>query len=274
MINGNTNKKFKSKYAAISSKTFLAILLIVVIVTSPISATNLSFIDGSYAEQQQQQQLQEHQQHQSQILQQDNSNSLKVQNEKMKEDDKKGVFHTLTSIPSSSSSSSSSKEDKTSSLSSSTNNTTSNNAMHKIEMVVVTLPTGQPAYKMISHVKSNGPSSSDVTSSNNNIDLTPKYSKLATIPGPTLVFNEGDYVKVNIKDKDGNLITSEEFPASQPGTFLYVDDSKAGENGLFGAVIVNPKNNVTTGLIKGEIQELPINKIDKDVLLFMVGSTF
>src|SRR5215204_4142117 len=188
MINGNTNKKFKSKYAAISSKTFLAILLIVVIVTSPISATNLSFIDGSYAEQQQEQQ-----QHQSQILQQDNSNSLKVQNEKMKEDDKKGVFHTLTSIPSSSSSSSSSKEDKTSSLSSSTNNTTSNNAMHKIEMVVVTLPTGQPAYKMISHVKSNIPSSSDVTSSNNNnIDLTAKYSKLATIPGPTLVVSEGD----------------------------------------------------------------------------------
>ena len=28
--------------------------------------------------------------------------------------------------------------------------------MHKIEMVVITLPTGQPAYKMISHVKSNG----------------------------------------------------------------------------------------------------------------------
>ena len=146
-------------------------------------------------------------------------------------------------------------------------------------MVVIALPTGQQAYKMISHVKSNGPSSSlssDVATSNsiNNIDLTPKYSKLATIPGPTLVFNEGDYVKVNIKDKDGALITSEEFLASQSGTFLYVDDSKAGENGLFGAVIVNPKNNVTSGLIKGEIQELPLNKIDKDVLLFMVGSTF
>ena len=122
--------------------------------------------------------------------------------------------------------------------------------MHKIEMVVITLPTGQPAYKMISHVKSNGsPSSSDMTSSSssNNIDLTPKYSKLATIPGPALVFTEGDYVNVNIKDKDGNLITSEEFLASQPGTFLYIDDSKSGENGLFGAVIVNPKNNVTTG---------------------------
>ena len=104
--------------------------------------------------------------------------------------------------------------------------------------------------------------------------MTPKYSKLATIPGPALVFTEGDYVNVNIKDKDGNLITSEEFLASQPGTFLYIDDSKSGENGLFGAVIVNPKNNVTTGLIKGKIQELPLNKLDKDIILFMVGSTF
>ena len=104
--------------------------------------------------------------------------------------------------------------------------------------------------------------------------MTSKYSKLATIPGPTLVITEGDYVKVNIKDKDGNLVTSEEFLASQPGTFLYIDDSKDGENGLFGAVIVNPKNNVTTGLIKGKIQELPLNKLDKDIVLFMVGSTF
>ena len=104
--------------------------------------------------------------------------------------------------------------------------------------------------------------------------MTSKYSKLATIPGPALVFTEGDYVNVNIKDKDGNLITSEEFLASKPGTFLYIDDSKSGENGLFGAVIVNPKNNVTTGLIKGKIQEFPINKLDKDFIMFMVGSTF
>ena len=81
-------------------------------------------------------------------------------------------------------------------------------------------------------------------------------------------------MNVNIKDKDGNLITSEEFLASKPGTFLYIDDSKSGENGLFGAVIVNPKNNVTTGLIKGKIQEFPLNKLDKDFIMFMVGSTF
>ena len=40
------------------------------------------------------------------------------------------------------------------------------------------------------------------------------------------------------------LVTSEEFIASIPGTFLYIDDSEDGENGLFGAVIVNPKSNL------------------------------
>jgi hypothetical protein len=63
-------------------------------------------------------------------------------------------------------------------------------------------------------------------------------------------------VKVNIKDKNGNIQTSEEFVASKPGTFLYMDNSKGGETGLFGAVIVNPEDRLTTGLVKGKIQEL------------------
>ena len=80
-------------------------------------------------------------------------------------------------------------------------------------MAVITLPTGQPAYKMVSHVKSNSispPSTVDTSaasasvnnnnSNNDNIDLTSRYSKLTTMPGPTLVVNEGDYVKVSIKD--------------------------------------------------------------------------
>ena len=63
-----------------------------------------------------------------------------------------------------------------------------------------------------------------------------------------MVVDEGDLVKVNIKDTDGNILTSEEFIASKPGTFLYMDNSKEGETGLFGAVIVNPENNLTKGL--------------------------
>ena len=264
--NRSSNKSFNSKHTTIISSSFkpcLILLMILIVATGPIFALNLPVVEIASAQQQAQ--------HQPQQIskEKENNESVTLENNKnIIKDNKKEVFHTLTSISSSSEGNNFS--------SSSPNNKTSNNTMHKIEMVVITLPTGQPAYKMISHVKSNGsPSSSDMTiSSNNNIDLTPKYSKLATIPGPALVFTEGDYVNVNIKDKDGNLITSEEFLASQPGTFLYIDDSKSGENGLFGAVIVNPKNNVNTGLIKGKIQEFPVNKLDKDIILFMVGSTF
>ena len=256
--NRSSNKNFNSKHTTIVSsfKSWIILFMIIIVATGPISALNLSVVDKASAQQQ---------------VSKDTANNESVtleHNKNVIKDNKKEVFHTLTSKPLS--------LEGNDFSSSSPNNKTSNNTMHKIEMVVITLPTGQPAYKMISHVKSNGSqSSSDMTSSSsNNIDLTSKYSKLATIPGPALVFTEGDYVNVNIKDKDGNLITSEEFLASKPGTFLYIDDSKSGENGLFGAVIVNPKNNVTTGLIKGKIQEFPLNKLDKDFIMFMVGSTF
>jgi YVTN family beta-propeller protein len=268
----SSNKNFNSKHTTIISsfKSCLILFMILIVATGPIFAINLPVVEIASAEQEQEQEQQQEQQQQQQQIskEKENNESVTLENNKnIIKDNKKEVFHTLTSIPSSH------EGNDLSSSSSSPNNKTNNNTMHKIEMVVITLPTGQPAYKMVSHVKSNDSSPSDIASSNN-IDLTPKYSKLATIPGPTLVFNEGDYVKVNIKDKDGSLITSEEFLASQPGTFLYIDDSKSGENGLFGAVIVNPKNNVATGLIKGKIQEFPLNKLDKDFIMFMVGSTF
>ena len=258
--NRSSNKSFNSKHTTIISSSFkpcFILLMILIVATGPIFALNHPVVEIASA--QQPQQISKEKENNESVTLENNKNIIK--------DNKKEVFHTLTSI------SSSFEGNK---FSSSPNNKTSSNTMHKIEMVVITLPTGQPAYKMISHVKSNGSASSSGmnSSSNNTIDLTPKYSKLATIPGPALVFTEGDYVNVNIKDKDGNLINSEEFLASQPGTFLYIDDSKNGENGLFGAVIVNPKNNVTTGLIKGKIQEFPVNKLDKDLILFMVGSTF
>src|SRR5215203_2637554 len=236
--NKSKNKMFNSKYTTLTSlKIYIIIFMIVIVATGPISLPNLSVVNIASAEKQEQEQEQE------QISKvKENIESVTIQhNKSITKDNKKEVFQSLTSIPSLS-------EDNafSSSSSSNNNNKISNNTIHKIEMKVISLPTGQPAYKMISHFKSNGASFSVMnnSSTSNTIDLTPKYSKLATIPGPALVFNQGDYVKVNIKDKDGNFITSEEFLASQPGTFLYKDDSKSGENGLFGAVIVNPKNNV------------------------------
>lgn len=163
--NKNMNKKFTF---AISSKTFITVILLIGLVTSPLTA-NLSSIDMVYAEQkqqqqqQQQEQIQQHQQHQ------------------INEDDKKEVFHTLTSISLSSPSSSSS----------STSLASSNGVKHNIEIVVITLPSGQPAYKLVSHVKSNSLSSpsnvdtsaASVNNNNDNIDLTSRYSELATIRG-------------------------------------------------------------------------------------------
>src|SRR5688572_11223710 len=203
--NKNMNKKFTF---AISSKTFITVILLIGLVTSPLTA-NLSSIDLAYAEEQQQKQEQI-QQKQEQI-QQKQEQIQQHQQHQIKKDDKKEVFHTLTSISLSSPPSSSL-----------TSLASSNGVKHDIEIVVITLPTGQSAYKMVSHVKSNNissPSNVDTSTAsvnnNDNIDLTSKYSKLATIPGPTLVVSEGDYVNVNIKDKDGNLVTSEDFIASQ-----------------------------------------------------------
>src|SRR5215204_4537193 len=269
--NKSKNKMFNSKYTTLTSlKIYIIIFMIVIVATGPISLPNLSVVNIASAEKQEQEQEQE------QISKvKENIESVTIQhNKSITKDNKKEVFQSLTSTPSLSEDNAFSSS--SSSSSSSNTNKISNNTIHKIEMKVISLPTGQPSYKMISHFKSNGASFSGMnnSSTSNTIDLTPKYSKLATIPGPALVFNEGDYVKVNIKDKDGNFITSEEFLASHPGTFLYKDDSKSGENGLFGAVIVNPKNNVNTGLIKGKIQEFPLNKLDKDIIMFMVGSTF
>ncbi|MDN5847452.1 MAG: multicopper oxidase domain-containing protein [Candidatus Nitrosocosmicus sp.] len=61
--------------------------------------------------------------------------------------------------------------------------------------------------------------------------------------------------------------------APHSGTFVYQDD-ELGDRGLYGGVIVNPKNGMTEALVNGKITTIPLDEIDKDVLLFMVGSTF
>jgi YVTN family beta-propeller protein len=133
-------------------------------------------------------------------------------------------------------------------------------AVHDISITEQVLPDGEPAYKMIKHLI------------NNSIDVTGNYSKLATIPGPTIVINDGDKVQVTIKHLDGN-VTQEDFVAPHPGTFVYQDDG-LGDRGLYGVVIVNPKDGMTEALVNGNITTIPLSEIDKDVLLFMVGSTF
>ena len=136
----------------------------------------------------------------------------------------------------------------------------SSTTVHDIAIKEQVLPDGEPAYKMIKHIV------------NNSMDVTGNYSNLATIPGPAIVINDGDKVHVAIQHLDGNT-TRELFVASHPGTFVYQDD-ELGDIGLYGVVIVNPKDGMTEALVDGKITTIPLDEIDKDVLLFMVGSTF
>jgi len=254
MTNRSRYKKFDVKTKILSHRAFFAFSMIFVIAISPLSA-DMPYFDEVYA--QQQEQISEDR---------NNNDNPKINNKEINIGNKKNVFYSLSSINSSSL--------DTASFTLSSNIKTSNNTLHNIELEVVVLPTGMPAYKMINHTKTQNISSSATTNDYDTTDVTSEYSKIATIPGPTLVVNEGDLVKVSIKDKNGNIQTSEEFVASKPGTFLYMDNSRKSETGLFGAVIVNPEDKLTTGLIKGKIQGLSLNEIDKDIILFMVGSTF
>src|SRR5918993_2092826 len=127
-INKNMHKKFTF---AISSKMFVTVFLLIGLMTSPLTANNLSSIDMAYAEEGQQQQ-------QDQIQQQHQQHQINQINEDDDKEKKKEVFHTLTSISLSSPSSSSA----------STSLASSNGVKHNIEMAVITLPSGAPAYKL------------------------------------------------------------------------------------------------------------------------------
>ncbi len=138
-----------------------------------------------------------------------------------------------------------------------------NGTINDITLEERTMPDGEPAYKMVKHTMSNGSSQ---------IDKTNLYDNRSTIPGPIIVLTEGDKATVKINHINGSS-SYEEFIASHPGTFLYQDDN-LGDVGLFGAVVVNPKDGMTEALVNGKITPLSLDNVDKDVLLFMVGSTF
>lgn len=66
---------------------------------------------------------------------------------------------------------------------------------HEIEIVAEELPYGQIAYKIIKFI------TTDIN--NRTIDITPTYSSEPTIPGPTLIFQEGDTVRVTLFNNIG-----------------------------------------------------------------------
>jgi FtsP/CotA-like multicopper oxidase with cupredoxin domain len=155
-------------------------------------------------------------------------------------------------------------------------------ATHTIQMRAETLPNGQDAYKLVSHVVDGNAVSG--------------YGTIATIPGPTIIVNAGDTVQVTLtNDIAGKSVgfqvpglsnsnakaatgTSKTFTftANSAGTYLYQNKDDA-LLGLYGAIIVNP----VTGSIGKYVEEetgilssATTDDLDKEFVLFMVGSTF
>ena len=97
--NRSTNKNFNSKHTTTilsSFKPCIILFMIVIVATGPISALNLPVVDIASAQQQEQQQPQQV------SKEKENNESVTLENNKnIIKDNKKEVFHTLTSISSS-----------------------------------------------------------------------------------------------------------------------------------------------------------------------------
>jgi hypothetical protein len=124
------------------------------------------------------------------------------------------------------------------------------------------LPNGQYAYLMLKHILYDGESAED---------LTKRYSKIPTIPGPTIEMSQHDVLILHSIDETG-LKKTQEIRAEKAGTFEYY-----GEHyrtlGLFGAIIIDPIEKVPAQ-INGKVVNVNTQDLEKQYVLFMVGSTF
>lgn len=74
------------------------------------------------------------------------------------------------------------------------------NNFHEIKLAAVELPDGHTAYKMLEY--------KIIDSNNQTQDITSRYSKLPTIPGPTLVMTEGDTARLTLVNEIGRGMVS------------------------------------------------------------------
>jgi DNA-binding beta-propeller fold protein YncE/plastocyanin len=124
------------------------------------------------------------------------------------------------------------------------------------------LPNGQYAYRMLEHILIDGQSEED---------LTKRYPQIPTIPGPSIEINQNDLLIIHSIDENGEQKTQRIVP-KEIGSFEYFGDSFR-TLGLFGAIIVNPIDKVPAQL-DGKVVSVDVNTLDKQYVLFMVGSTF
>jgi DNA-binding beta-propeller fold protein YncE len=129
------------------------------------------------------------------------------------------------------------------------------------------LPNGQYAYKMVEHLLIDGDSKEDLTYRY----LSPDDTLIPTIPGPTIEINQNDLLIIHSIDEEGKQKTQRIEP-KEIGSFEYFGD-RFRTLGLFGAIIVNPIDKVPAQ-IDGKVVSVDVNSLDKQFVLFMVGSTF
>lgn len=144
-------------------------------------------------------------------------------------------------------------------------------AVHNIALTAEILPNGQLAYKQADGAK-------------------------AVIPGPALFVTEGDTVNVTLTNNTnvpvGFKIPGQpqpssakaqpgksknyKFTAKKAGTYVYHGNNGKEMLGLFGAVIVDKADGTVERYVddNGALTVVNQNDLDKQYVLFMVGSTF
>ena len=141
-------------------------------------------------------------------------------------------------------------------------------AENVVELAAETLPNGQYAYRMVSHEVDGD-------------DLTDMYSDIATIPGPTIIINEGESLDITVNNDitgvDAEIdVEGFDFGSAETGTYVYQGEEGA-LLGLFGAIIVNDDNGRVESYVNGgngKITRVERSDLEKEFVMFMVGSTF
>jgi YVTN family beta-propeller protein len=141
-------------------------------------------------------------------------------------------------------------------------------AANEVTLEAEVLPNGQYAYSMVSHTVDGEPADID-------------YSEIATIPGPTIVINEGESLEITVTDSLPGIDTDVEVEgfdsnSAETGTYVYRGEEGALV-GLFGAIIVNDEDGSVESYVDGgtgEITSVSASELDREFVLFMVGSTF
>lgn len=180
---------------------------------------------------------------------------------------------------------------------------------HRITMKAVNLPSGQLAYQMLSHKIESTDKTSEVTgryspeptipgpaiviTEGDKVEVTLQHA-IANSSEPVSIHVHGVHFRI---DSDGTMkplngyADEAAFP-DQPytykwdaalgtaGTWPYHDhtfnDPMVGseDKGLFGTLIVNPRDGKTKALIDGEITDVNVNEIKREFILWMHETTF